>query len=254
MKKSTLVFLFLLTATLCVGQSARPGKPVEAPADILKNMDSFSYYVGDYVNFYEDYITYDDASNIISKERSYQLMLTEKYIPLRLISTDGNIYYQLYKLTPAQQKNYNVAGWVAEAYDSFKREGKKLPDYNFTDLKGNVYNPATTKGKIMVLKTWFVACSTCETQRPAFNHLVKRYKNRKDILFVSLVNDSAAKVIPFLKMKKMDYMVVPGEEEYNSKKLKISGYPTYYIINRDGVIARVVNNPENVDYVLKKLN
>ncbi|HTI58255.1 TlpA disulfide reductase family protein [Mucilaginibacter sp.] len=245
---------FLLTALFCSGQASKPGKPIEQPADILKNMDSFVYYLGDYVNFYEDYIAYDDHSNIISKERSYQLMLTKKYIPLRLISTDGNPYYQLYRLSPAQEKNYNVAGWVAEAYDSFKREGKKLPAYNFTDLMGNVYSPANTRGKIMVLKTWFVACSTCETQRPAFNQLVKQYKNRKDILFVSLVNDSATKVVPFLKTKKMDYMVVPGQEDYNSKKLNVLGYPTYYIVNRNGVIARVVNNPENVDYVLKKLN
>lgn len=74
-------------------------------------------------------------------------------------------------------------------YKNYQMEGKELPDFNFTDLDGTVYDKETTAGKIVVLKCWFIGCVPCVEEMPALNKLVNQYRNQKDIVFVSLAFD-----------------------------------------------------------------
>ena len=180
--------LFLL---LCSFKPCQAGQPVEEPAQILKNLDSFLAYMGENVNFYKDCVTYDEASNQINKETWLKALVMGQYLPLRLASGSSVAYYRLYKLNPSARKDFGqyIQGWTQIVYDYYKREGKKFPDFNFTDLKGNVYNKQTTRGKILVLKCWFIACATCEMQRPAYNQLADHYKSRTDIIFASLADE-----------------------------------------------------------------
>lgn len=36
--------------------------------------------------------------------------------------------------------------------------GKKVPKFEFVDLNGHKYNRENTKGKILVMKFWFIGC------------------------------------------------------------------------------------------------
>jgi hypothetical protein len=40
-----------------------------------------------------------------------------------------------------------------------KRVGKKFPDFNFTDLNGQNITSLNTKGKHIIIKTWFINCT-----------------------------------------------------------------------------------------------
>jgi peroxiredoxin len=253
MKKLFVIILFIPYVSF--SQTLKTAQPIEKPDQILKSLNSFLDYVGRDVHFYEDYFAYDTLANRINKETYLKALVTGQYLPLRLASDKAVASYQLYKLRSANEKSYGsyIKGWSQIAYDYYKREGKKLPVYSFTDLKGNIYNQQTTKGKILVLKCWFIACSTCEKQRPAYNELVKQYKAHKDIVFTSLADEPEKPVQSFLKTKRMDYMVVPGQLDYIRDKLNINGYPVYFIIDRNGVIAKVVETPDDVNYVLKKM-
>ena len=48
-------------------------------------------------------------------------------------------------------------------------------------------------------------------------------------------------------------MVIPGQKRFIGNNLNINGYPVYFIIDRKGVIERVLENPGDVSYVLSKL-
>ena len=145
------VILFLF---LCSVKTSQVLQPVEEPAQILKSLDSFLAYMGENVNFYKDCILYDEASNQIPKETWLRALVTGQYIPLRLTSNTPVAYYRLYKLRPSGAEDFGqyIKGWTQIVYDYYKREGKKFPDFNFNDLKGNVYNKQTISGKIVVFK------------------------------------------------------------------------------------------------------
>lgn len=60
---------------------------------------------------------------------------------------------------------------------------KPLPNFNFTDLNGHIYNKESCKGKIVVLNFWFINGAPFAAEIPLLNQLVELYKNRNDIIF-----------------------------------------------------------------------
>lgn len=243
--------LFVITFFSCTQTSNRKN-PVEDPAKILRNLLSVLEYNRDYLRLSEDFIALDVASQGISKEQFLKLLSSGKYLPLRLISKDSSINYKLYKLRPEVNDDIRAALMYLgnTYYRHYKMEGEKLPSFNFVDLEGNAYNSETTKEKIIVLNFWFIRCQACREEMPALNKLVKQYKNRKDILFVSLALDSEKDLKDFLTKTTFNYSVVSDQKTYLTKDFGVLYYPTQVVINKAGLIIKVVNNYKEMIPVL----
>ena len=87
---------------------------------------------------------------------------------------------------------------------------------------------------------------------PALNKLVNQYKDRKDILFVSIAFDSKEALSVFLKKKTFIYAVVPDQKAYMDDVLKINMYPTHFIVNKKGIIVKAVNDEKALSLALQK--
>jgi cytochrome oxidase Cu insertion factor (SCO1/SenC/PrrC family) len=61
---------------------------------------------------------------------------------------------------------------------NLKKEGK-FPDFSFKDLNGNLITNESMKGKIVVIKCWYIHCAACIKEFPEVNNLVRKYKDRK---------------------------------------------------------------------------
>ncbi|GAB3918215.1 TlpA family protein disulfide reductase [Larkinella terrae] len=247
-------FLLLgLVLTSC-SQKRHYGNPIQAPATILKDMESFWNYKARNVRLYEDYQALDPESNVIPKEDFLKKIATGEYFPLRLSSTDSSAYYRLQpiKKTSSQDIRTTVKYWGLEELEHFRKEGTTLPDYQFVDMDGTVYTKETTKGKILVVKCWFLACLPCIQEMPALNELKQQYSGRNDMLFVSLCMDPKDKVAAFLKKKKFDYVTVPDQESYMTDQLQLNSYPTHFVINKQGLITKKVNDYHALAYALRK--
>src|SRR6476620_8522768 len=109
-------------------------------------------------------------------------------------------------------------------------EGKQMPAFDFKDLDGKQYTTANTKGKVVVLKCWFINCFACVQEFPQLNRLVSSFQNKKDPLFVSLASDSKPALTSFLIKRPFSYAVVPNAGKYMNDALKISAYPTHLLI------------------------
>lgn len=243
----SLICFFVLTAS-SYPQAAGHGDPVVEPAKVLGNIQSWLIYNRDYLKLSGNFIALDPASNTISKELFLKSLSSGKYLPLRLTSKNSNSYYKLYKL-PASVDN-DVLSTIKDLgeveYEHFKMEGKELPGYNFVDLNGKAYNKKAVLGKILVLKCWFIRCQQCVEEMPALNKLVAKYKDRKDILFVSLAFDSKKDLQTFLTKRNFNYEVVPDQQNYIINDLKINIFPTHLIINKQGKIAKVVGSADEL--------
>jgi hypothetical protein len=77
---------------------------------------------------------------------------------------------------------------------------------------------------------------------PELNEFVEKYKSKNDILFISLAFDSKEKLDSFLLTHKFSYAVLPVPPSFMEDSLKVSGYPTHFIIDKTGVIRKVVTD------------
>ena len=103
------------------------------------------------------------------------------------------------------------------------------------------------KGKIIVIKCWYIHCAACIKEFPQVNALVSKYKDRKYIVFVSLAEDTPEQLKTFLGRKPLLYSVIPNMKEYMNNALQLNSFPTHFIINKEGIISKVLPNFESLE-------
>jgi peroxiredoxin len=136
---------------------------------------------------------------------------------------------------------------------NYNREGERLPDFKFVDLKGGTYTQASTRGKIVVLKCWYIGCSACVEEFPAINALVDNYAHRPDVVFISLAMNQAPRLREFLPGREVKFAVVPARPSYLVDTLQVLQYPTHVILGRDGQIAKVTNRASDLAVALQQV-
>ena len=253
--KKTLTFCVLLFALLNLSFcSSNPGTPVIKPEDILKSDYTLASYINQTLSMLsQNYTAYDVDGKEISKMEFLKQVNTGKYLYVLLNSTNNKTYFKLYELHGTKELTYGqtIYAYMRGTYDGYLRVGKKFSNFDFTDINGNHYTSENTKGKILVIKYWFIHCGACVAEMPELNKLVQQYKNRQDILFISVAPDSAAQLKAFFSKRRFDYANVGDQRAFIYDDLKIDEFPTQFIINKQGIIVNVVGKPEEIDYSLK---
>lgn len=69
---------------------------------------------------------------------------------------------------------------------------------------------------------------------------------------MSLAEDSAEQLKTFLARKPLLYSVIPDMKEYMNNALQLNSFPTHFIINKEGIIAKVLPNFESLEVALAK--
>jgi peroxiredoxin len=194
----------------------------------------------------------DENSEPINKLNFLEKLITSDYIPLKLKSANHTLIYKLFKLetvgaTDIRSIIKNVSKIELKHY---KMGGKKMPDFNFITISGDSFSTQNTKGKTLILKTWFINCKACIEEFPELNEFVEKHKKSDDFIFLSLALDSKENLENFLKKRHFEYKVVPKQEEFIDKNFNLTGYPTHIVVDRAGTILKVVNKAsEMIEFV-----
>jgi peroxiredoxin len=246
----------LLFGLLTFGKGiAKPPKPVQSPNAILSSFMNFWTYLSYDVKLYQEFIPLDANNEPISKAQFMKKLSSGRYLPLKLQEQNHQKSYQLYQLPANINKDIanTMQNWASTAWTFYKLEGSTLPDYQWIDLQGNTWTKANTKGKILVLKVWFIGCKACVMEFPEVNKIVDQYKDNKAILFLSLVSDSKEKLQAFMPKHPFKYAVAYNQNEYMANKLNINVWPTHYIIDKTGKIILRTNEYKVMEEVLKRV-
>jgi len=254
MQKIINIFLFLIF-TSTVAQT-KFGKPEVDPIQIQNNFSDWSAYQSKKIMLSRDFVALDLLSKETSKESFLDQLANGNFIPIRLKSNDSVYYYKLFKILPKTDTSIkatiNQIGF--DAYKSFKMEGTPFPKFSFKDLNGNEVSNETMKGKIIVIKCWYIHCTPCIREFPQVNKLADQYKDRKDILFISLAEDSPEQLKTFLARKPLSYAVVPDMKIYMNETLDLNAFPTHFILNKEGLISKVLPNFESLEVALAEVS
>lgn len=223
-------------------------------AAILRDYMSWYTYHYRQIHLARDFAGLDTAARPIARHDFLTRLASGRYVAFHTLTRQGKPYYQLY--APAVS-NPDIKHSIRQLTDielqHERQRGQRLPAYSFTDLQGRQYTPQSTKGKLLVLKCWFIGCTACVQEFPALNRLVMRYRNQPDVLFVSLAFDRPQALTTFLKTRAFQYAVVPLQREYMQQQLGVDSYPTHILVDRTGRIAQVTNTIEDLEPMLAKL-
>lgn len=220
---------------------------------VTKDFATWYNYTYSNVVLSEDFIGLDTNLDTISKKTFLDRLVNGNVVALKTEIVNGQSVYQLFKLNSKDESIQGTMKQMASTeMEHFEMEGSNIPDFNFTDLNGKVYDKSSTEGKIIVLKCWFINCVACVKEFPQLNKLVDENQNRNDLIFLSLAIDAKKDLHKFLKHKEFKYAVIPETENYMTNKLNIKEYPTHLLIDKNGKILKVVNRIEELTQLLTK--
>ncbi|MEO8795927.1 MAG: TlpA disulfide reductase family protein [Daejeonella sp.] len=257
MKQSIFIYFFL-ALTACHSSDSKNAinpklsTPVKEkidvePENILKDFKTWYEYHYYNIKLAQDFLPKNENSQKISKSEFLKELNTGKFAAFKTEIVDNVPSYQLYRIKKVDESMSAVIRQLAQIEtDHFNLEGKEIVNYHFTDLNGKKYSRSSAKGKIVLLKCWFIACKACVEEFPELNMLVEKYKDHKDIEFISLASDKALSLDKFLKKKEFKYEVVPEVGAFMTKDLNVTAYPTHFLINRNGHIVKVSNNIHDI--------
>lgn len=112
------------------------------------------------------------------------------------------------------------------------------PDFSLKDISGKDILLSGQKGKVVLLEFWATWCPPCRASVPELIELQKKYQGRNfTVIGISIDSDSdLSKVVQFASANKINYPILIADDS-TQKAYGIISVPTYYLINKDGVIT-----------------
>ena len=123
-------------------------------------------------------------------------------------------------------------------------QGKPAPALRLKDMSGNDVSLADLKGKVVFVNFWATWCDPCRIEIPWLIDIQKKYASRGFTVVGVAMDDEGQKVVaPFVAKETFDvngqqlpmsYPIWIGSDDAADKFGGILGYPTSFLISRDG--------------------
>jgi thiol-disulfide isomerase/thioredoxin len=135
--------------------------------------------------------------------------------------------------------SFNTAGLPA---------GTPAPALSLKDLDGKDVTLAQLKGKVVFVNFWATWCEPCRIETPSLITLQNKYVARGfTVLGIAMDEEGKSVVAPFVAKERydvggqqlpMNYPILLGNDAAADKFGGIFGYPTNYLVSRDGKIVK----------------
>ncbi|UCC16166.1 MAG: redoxin domain-containing protein [Dehalococcoidales bacterium] len=114
--------------------------------------------------------------------------------------------------------------------------GSKSPDFELYDLEGNIHKLSDYKGTPVLLNFWATWCGPCRSEMPHLEEIYGEWKDKDLTFFAINVGESSVDVISFMDYFGFSMPVLLDSAKTVSRKYGVSGIPTTYFIDEDGII------------------
>lgn len=113
-------------------------------------------------------------------------------------------------------------------------KNKPAPDFTLMNLSGEEVSLSDYKGKVVLINFWATWCSFCDMEMPD----LQRLDNENDDLVVLAVDvmEDKATVEKYIDDGGYNFEVVLDEEGDIATTYLVSGFPTSYFVNPDGIL------------------
>lgn len=127
---------------------------------------------------------------------------------------------------------------LAPMSGSSPREGQPLPAFRFVDVTGREHSPESLRGSVVLLDVWASWCGPCRAEMPEFQQLQARYGAQGLRVLGVSIDITAGDAAKFARQLGVTYPIIHKPDIMDEWGLQ--GLPTTFIIDRAGVIRRIV--------------
>ena len=156
-------------------------------------------------------------------------------------------------------KPKNALGHTVQADDTVT----PAPEVTFKDLDGKDVPLSQYRGKVVLVNFWATWCEPCYLEIPWLIEMHQKYSEKGfTVLGVSMDDEGKDAVAPFLAKERfnvngqklpMNYPIVLGNDDIAGKFGGLLGYPTSFLISRDGKIIKKVQGLISYDEMIKAI-
>jgi len=139
--------------------------------------------------------------------------------------------------------------------------GKPAPDLKFKDLNGKDVALSDLKGKVVFLNFWATWCDPCRIEIPWLIAMQTKYGPQGfTVVGVAMDDEGKSVVAPFIEKERFDvdgqklpmsYPILLGSDDAADKFGGILGYPTSFIISRDGRVIQKFQGLQSEEELIK---
>ncbi|WPM31382.1 TlpA disulfide reductase family protein [Hydrogenobacter sp. T-2] len=115
---------------------------------------------------------------------------------------------------------------------------QSLSDFTFKTLDGRELRLSELHGKVVLVNFWATWCPPCKEEMPIFEREYKRCKDKGFEILAVNMDSSESNLQKFLKENRYSFSIVRPSKDLE-KELKLMGFPTSYLLDREGNIYRI---------------
>ena len=136
----------------------------------------------------------------------------------------------------------------------------KAPEFSVTDMDGETFTLASTRGKWVFLHFWASWCGPCREEMPAIQRMTSKFDHDKfDIVLINTAEDEDT-IFSFLGEIGMEMNSLMDADGLVTEKYKPRGLPTTVLIDPDGNVqyqaigGREWYKPEYIEFLTQLVN
>ncbi|NTV89397.1 MAG: TlpA family protein disulfide reductase [Clostridiales bacterium] len=123
------------------------------------------------------------------------------------------------------------------------------------DIDGNNITLSDYRGKIVILNFWATWCPYCIEELPDFDALNTEYAKSGEIVILAVDSQESPETVKdFLKENKTGLTVLLDEDGAVTGQYGIEGFPTTFVLNRDGSLNTYKVGKTDKEYLGKVIS
>ncbi len=146
----------------------------------------------------------------------------------------------------------------ASSLEEAAKPGFRAPAFELVGMDGKTYAVGGERDKPVLINFWASWCGPCHIEAPDLQALYERYEGKLDLYAVNVMSlDTRKGAEKFIAEYGLTFPVPVDEDgTVTSKRYGVDGYPTSFLVDREGVVVDAVFgiiNPEDLQRKIDKL-
>ena len=133
-------------------------------------------------------------------------------------------------------------------------DGIKAPDFKGLIVGGDSISLSDYKGQFVILDFWYIGCYWCIKAMPFLEKIQEYYGDKITVLGINPFDGKdQERLKEFIEFKEITYPTISVDNDMPREVYNVSGYPIFYLINKEGVIAGHQSGyRDSLDYYLRQ--